>query len=282
MRNIDWRRRAGPLRGRDQGRAAAAADAAGVRRHAGASAPRRCRAMLDAGKPVQIIDARPRHYISRTQDIMEGAVWRDPERVQDWIGELSSREPVVIYCVYGFHIGCQTAIALREAGFEPLHERRPLRVEGDRRQGPPVRGWKPDVTPRRAFIGGALSLLAPPLHAQEGSRMTRIDFDSPVVFRPMLTGRGGPVAWRVIDDPTAPAGPKVLAEHAARTRPTTASRWRCSTSRCCRISTSRCGSSRSEARSTARPASRCASPTATTTTSCGPMRWRTTSACTRW
>ncbi len=42
--------------------------------------------------------------------------------------------------------------------------------------------------------------------------MTRIDFDSPVVFRPMLTGRGGPVAWRVIDDPTAPAGPKVLAE----------------------------------------------------------------------
>ncbi|MFI5029573.1 MAG: hypothetical protein ACHQPH_02605 [Reyranellales bacterium] len=68
------------------------------------------------------------------------------------------------------------------------------------------------MTPRRAFIVGALSLLAPPLHAQEGSRMTRIDFDSPVVFRPMLTGRGGPVAWRVIDDPTAPAGPKVLAE----------------------------------------------------------------------
>ena len=27
-------------------------------------------------------------------------------------------EPVVIFCVYGFHIGCQTAIALREAGFD--------------------------------------------------------------------------------------------------------------------------------------------------------------------
>ena len=34
--------------------------------------------MLDGGKQVQIIDARPKHYFSRTQDIMDGAVWRDP------------------------------------------------------------------------------------------------------------------------------------------------------------------------------------------------------------
>ena len=46
-------------------------------------------------------------------DIMEGAVWRDPERIEEWIGELSKAEPVVTFCVYGFHIGCQTAIALR-------------------------------------------------------------------------------------------------------------------------------------------------------------------------
>jgi hypothetical protein len=47
------------------------------------------KAMLDAGKAVQFIDARPRHYVSRTQDIIEGATWRDPERVQEWMGELS-------------------------------------------------------------------------------------------------------------------------------------------------------------------------------------------------
>ena len=69
------------------------------------------------------------------------------------------------------------------------------------------------MTPRRTFIGGgALSLLAPPLQAQQGGHMTRIDFESPVAYQPMLTGRGGPVAWSVIDDPTAPAGPKVLAQ----------------------------------------------------------------------
>lgn len=75
-------------------------------------------AMLARGEPVQIVDARPRHYVSRTQDIMEGATWRDPERVQEWAGELSKEQPVVVFCVYGFHVGCRTAVALRDAGFD--------------------------------------------------------------------------------------------------------------------------------------------------------------------
>jgi Fe-Mn family superoxide dismutase len=70
------------------------------------------------GQKVQIVDARPSFYASRTQDIMEGATWRDPDRVQDWIGELSKTEPVVVFCVYGFHVGCRTAGTLREAGFD--------------------------------------------------------------------------------------------------------------------------------------------------------------------
>jgi Fe-Mn family superoxide dismutase len=76
------------------------------------------KAMLDAGEPVQVIDARPRSSISRQQDIMEGAVWRDPDRVSDWMGKLSKTDPVVVFCAYGFHFGCRTAIALREAGFD--------------------------------------------------------------------------------------------------------------------------------------------------------------------
>jgi superoxide dismutase, Fe-Mn family len=76
------------------------------------------KAMLDSGKRVQVIDVRPRHYVSRTQDIMVGATWRDPERLQDWIGELSKSDPVVVFCVYGFHVSCRSTIALREAGFD--------------------------------------------------------------------------------------------------------------------------------------------------------------------
>jgi Fe-Mn family superoxide dismutase len=74
--------------------------------------------MLDSGKLVQFVDARPRHSVSRTQDIVEGATWRDPDHVQEWAGELSKSDPVVVFCVYGFHVGCRTAIALRDAGFD--------------------------------------------------------------------------------------------------------------------------------------------------------------------
>jgi Fe-Mn family superoxide dismutase len=74
--------------------------------------------MLDQGVPVQIIDTRPRHYSSKAQDMMAGAVWRDPERLDGWIGELSMSTPVVTFCVYGFHIGCETAVTLRKAGFD--------------------------------------------------------------------------------------------------------------------------------------------------------------------
>ena len=76
------------------------------------------RDMLASGKPVQVIDVRPRHFVSRQQDIAADIPWRDPEQIQSWIGELSKSEPVVVYCAYGFHIGCKTAIKLREAGFD--------------------------------------------------------------------------------------------------------------------------------------------------------------------
>jgi Fe-Mn family superoxide dismutase len=75
------------------------------------------RALLAEGK-VQLVDTRPKHFVSRDKDIAEGVEWRDPERVQEWMGELSKEKPVVVYCAYGFHVGCRTAIALREAGFD--------------------------------------------------------------------------------------------------------------------------------------------------------------------
>jgi hypothetical protein len=48
--------------------------------------------MLDSAKAVQVIDTRPRHYTTKAHEIVRGAVWRDPERVDEWIGELSTAE----------------------------------------------------------------------------------------------------------------------------------------------------------------------------------------------
>jgi Fe-Mn family superoxide dismutase len=74
--------------------------------------------MKASGQPIQMIDVRPRAAVSRDQDIADGVAWRDPEQIQQWIGELSKSEPVVVYCSYGFHVGCKTAIKLRQAGFD--------------------------------------------------------------------------------------------------------------------------------------------------------------------
>ena len=49
---------------------------------------------------------------------MAAAVWRDPERVDEWMGELSKTEPVVVFCAYGFHVGCHRGANLRKAGFD--------------------------------------------------------------------------------------------------------------------------------------------------------------------
>ena len=117
MRNIDWQ----AVEGRYEDALKSAPPRPLVQKEFGdlpGVAPEEVKAMLDAGKPVQFIDARPRHYVSRTQDIIEGATWKDPERVQEWAGELSKSDPVVVFCVYGFHVGCKTAIALRDAGFD--------------------------------------------------------------------------------------------------------------------------------------------------------------------
>jgi Fe-Mn family superoxide dismutase len=80
-------------------------------------------ARLAKGEPVQVLDARPRHYISRTVDLMEGAVWRDPDRVDEWIGELATDRAVAVYCAYGFHVGCSVTKTLRERGFDARYIR---------------------------------------------------------------------------------------------------------------------------------------------------------------
>ena len=70
------------------------------------------------GEPLQVIDARPRFHVTRSADMMADAVYRDPDRVYDWLRELSRDSPVVVYCAYGFNVGCGVTATLRERGFD--------------------------------------------------------------------------------------------------------------------------------------------------------------------
>ena len=71
----------------------------------------------------QVLDARPAHYFSRYTDMMKGAIWRDPARIDEWSKELSANEPVFVYCAYGFHVGCSVTAALCERGFDAKYLR---------------------------------------------------------------------------------------------------------------------------------------------------------------
>ena len=70
------------------------------------------------GSGVQILDARQREHISRNVDLMAGATWRDPDRVEEWIAELTPDKPVAVYCAYGFDVGCNVTTTLIERGFD--------------------------------------------------------------------------------------------------------------------------------------------------------------------
>ena len=65
--------------------------------------------------PVKRVDVRRKGAYEAAPDLIDGAVWRDPERVDEWAAEYAGAE-VVVYCVYGHEVGQSTAARLRDAG----------------------------------------------------------------------------------------------------------------------------------------------------------------------
>ena len=75
-------------------------------------------AQIASGGGVQIVDARQRNHMSRHVDLMAGATWRDPDRVEEWIAELTRDKPVAVYCSWGFDVGRNVTKTLIERGFD--------------------------------------------------------------------------------------------------------------------------------------------------------------------
>lgn len=73
------------------------------------------RQSLSFARPLPVIDVRKGPMFLGTRDLISGALRRDPERVDEWAGELVGAE-VLVYCVYGHVVGQSTAARLRDAG----------------------------------------------------------------------------------------------------------------------------------------------------------------------
>jgi len=50
--------------------------------------------------------------------VIAGAMWQDPETVDEWSKALPTTKPVVVYCVYGHEVGQSTAAILRANGID--------------------------------------------------------------------------------------------------------------------------------------------------------------------
>ena len=64
---------------------------------------------------IKRIDVRRKGAYEAAPDLIQGAVWRDPEKVNEWAGELAGAQ-IVVYCVYGHEVGQSTAARLQVAG----------------------------------------------------------------------------------------------------------------------------------------------------------------------
>src|SRR6266581_7444971 len=63
-----------------------------------------------------VIDVRRKPAFRAATGMIAGALWRDPERVADWAGELPRASRVVAYCMHGLEVSQGVAKALGEHG----------------------------------------------------------------------------------------------------------------------------------------------------------------------
>lgn len=68
-----------------------------------------------AAAPI-LIDVRRHAVFAADTRLVVGAIWRDPEEVQQWRQELPSGRAVVVYCAHGHEVSQEAAAALRSAG----------------------------------------------------------------------------------------------------------------------------------------------------------------------
>ncbi|MDO9583798.1 MAG: rhodanese-like domain-containing protein [Desulfomicrobium sp.] len=67
---------------------------------------------------ITLLDVRRKADRESGPSGIAGAVWKDPEHVDEWASELSKDKPVVIYCVRGGSVSASVQAALKSRDFE--------------------------------------------------------------------------------------------------------------------------------------------------------------------
>jgi rhodanese-related sulfurtransferase len=78
-------------------------------------------AALASARPPLVLDVRRAATFDRADELIADAVWRDPERVDDWADGLDQSRRVVVYCVHGHQVSQGCAQKLRDLGLEATY-----------------------------------------------------------------------------------------------------------------------------------------------------------------
>ncbi len=79
--------------------------------------PQEANALLAKGK-VTLLDVRRKADKEADPEIIPGAVWHDPEKVDEWKRTIPTEAHVVIYCMRGGSVSKSTLASLRDAGLD--------------------------------------------------------------------------------------------------------------------------------------------------------------------
>jgi rhodanese-related sulfurtransferase len=73
---------------------------------------------LNSTTPPLVIDVRRRPAYEDSTEIIDGAIWLDPEQLDDWSSRLDKARPVVVYCVHGHQVSQGCATSLGDRGYD--------------------------------------------------------------------------------------------------------------------------------------------------------------------
>jgi rhodanese-related sulfurtransferase len=65
-----------------------------------------------------ILDVRRKDDVVASPEKIRGAVWRDPEKINDWSAELSVGRKIITYCVKGGPVSQSVAERLEQEGHD--------------------------------------------------------------------------------------------------------------------------------------------------------------------
>jgi len=102
--------------------------------------------LLDGPIPPLLIDVRKNAAFAESPCMLSGALRRDPLEVARWAAGLPPATSVVVYCVHGHEVGCNTMRALRQQGVDAHYLEGG--IEAWREQALPVMSKPPGATTR--------------------------------------------------------------------------------------------------------------------------------------